>query len=81
MQTELNQFFRLGSPRTGSDKQMIQLDPHTSKSTSIRIAFIEPGCMRRSGRMVGLTPTLPPYGRIAREPPRTTNHIDDGLDK
>ena len=51
MQTELNKFFRLGSPRTGADKQMIQLDPHTSKSTSIRIAFIEPGCMRRSGRV------------------------------
>jgi hypothetical protein len=50
MQTELNKFSHLGSPRTGSDKQMIQLDPHTSKSTSIfRIAFIEPGCMRRSG--------------------------------
>jgi len=53
MQTELNKFFRLGSPRTGADKQMIQLDPHTSKSTSIRIAFIEPGYMRRSGRVVG----------------------------
>ncbi len=53
MQTELNNFFRLGSPRTGADKQMIQLDPHTSQSTSIRIAFIEPGCMRRSGRIVG----------------------------
>ena len=52
MQTELNKFFRLRSPRTGADKQMIQLDPHTSKSTSIRIVFIEPGCMRRSGRVV-----------------------------
>jgi hypothetical protein len=59
MQTELNDFFRLGSPRTCADKQMIQLDPHTIKSTSIRIAFIEPGCMRRSGRVVGNWETIP----------------------
>ena len=68
MQTELNKFFRLGSPWTGADKQMIQLDPHTSKSTSIRIVFIEPGCMRRSGRVVGK-----PYLRITSELPVRTN--------
>jgi hypothetical protein len=25
--------------------------------------------------------TLPDYGKVARQPPRTTNHIDYGLDK
>ena len=35
MQTELNKSFSLGSTRTSADEQMIQLDPHTSKSTSI----------------------------------------------
>jgi hypothetical protein len=59
MQAELNKFSRLGSPRTGADKQM-----NPTRSAYEQVYFnpncilIEPGCMRRSGRVVGHTEVI-----------------------
>jgi len=70
MQTELNKSFSLRSTRTSADEQMIQLDPHTSKSTSIRTAFLLKATRVYETFWAGGRQTLP-YRIMERLPVRT----------